>query len=251
MGKFWNFINRSEKESDLYIQGEIVGNSEAELLKWFSNDFTAPNAFKSELDSLGGKDINVYIDSYGGDVFAAAAIYTMLKAYGGNVTVKISGIAASAASVIAMAGNKVLMSAPAVMMIHNPSTYAEGDHNDMRRAEESLKAVKESIINAYQAKTGLTREKISTLMEKETFMDVNQAMELGFCDGKLEDSKLFDDAFIQNSINQRVVIYNSLKKRVNLAEQTDEREKVKETRKRQAKLALLDLDIEILKIKGE
>ena len=113
---------------------------------------------------------------------AAAQIYNMLTQYKGNVTVKIDGIAASAASVIAMAGNTVLMSPVSMMMIRNPATFAFGDHAEMQKAIDMLAEVKESIINAYVIKTGLTRAKLSHLMDAETWMDANKAIELGFAD---------------------------------------------------------------------
>lgn len=114
---------------------------------------------------------------------AAAQIYNMLMDYKGNVTVKIDGIAASAASVIAMAGTEVLMSPVSTMMIHNPATVAMGDHNEMQKAIEMLNEVKESIINAYEIKTGLSRAKLAHLMDAETWMNANKAVELGFADG--------------------------------------------------------------------
>ncbi len=131
----------------------------------------------------GSGDITVWINSPGGDCVAAAQIYNMLMDYKGNVTVKIDGIAASAASVIAMAGNTVLMSPVSTMMIHNPATVAMGDHNEMQKAIEMLNEVKESIINAYEIKTGLSRAKLSHLMDSETWMNANKAIELGFADG--------------------------------------------------------------------
>ena len=132
--------------------------------------------------NAGNGDITVWINSPGGDCVAAAQIYNMLTDYKGNVTVKIDGIAASAASVIAMAGNKVLMSPVSMMMIHNPATAAFGDHAEMQNAIDMLAEVKESIINAYAIKTGLTRAKLSHLMDSETWMDANKAVELGFAD---------------------------------------------------------------------
>ena len=131
----------------------------------------------------GKGNITVWINSPGGDCVAAAQIYNMLMDYKGNVTVKIDGIAASAASVIAMAGNTVLMSPVSTMMIHNPATIAMGDHNEMQKAIEMLNEVKESIINAYEIKTGLSRAKLSHLMDSETWMNANKAVELGFADG--------------------------------------------------------------------
>lgn len=131
----------------------------------------------------GTGNITVWINSPGGDCVAAAQIYNMLMDYKGNVTVKIDGIAASAASVIAMAGTEVLMSPVSTMMIHNPATVAMGDHNEMQKAIEMLNEVKESIINAYEIKTGLSRAKLAHLMEAETWMNANKAVELGFADG--------------------------------------------------------------------
>lgn len=130
----------------------------------------------------GSGDITVWINSPGGDCVAAAQIYNMLMDYKGNVTVKIDGIAASAASVIAMAGTKVLVSPVSMLMIHNPMTAAFGNSDVMQRAIEMLGSVKDSIINAYEIKTGLSRAKLSHLMDAETWMDANKAVELGFAD---------------------------------------------------------------------
>ena len=144
--------------------------------------------FKEELNAGNGA-ITVWINSPGGDCVAASQIYSMLMDYGGNVTVKIDGIAASAASVIAMAGNRGLMSPTALMMIHNPSTTAMGDHRDMQKAIDLLEEVKQSIINAYELKTSQSRAVLSHLMENETWMNARKAVELGFADGILEDEK--------------------------------------------------------------
>jgi len=151
-----------------------------------------PQLFKDELNS-GEGDITVWINSPGGDCVAAAQIYNMLTAYKGNVTIKIDGIAASAASVIAMAGNKVLMSPVSMMMIHNPATIAFGDHNEFAKAIEMLDEVKESIINAYVIKTGLSRTKLSHLMDSETWMNANKAIELGFADDVIREGKSEDE----------------------------------------------------------
>ena len=153
---------------------------------WFDDDVT-PQLFKDEL-MAGSGDITVWINSPGGDCVAAAQIYNMLMDYKGNVTVKIDGIAASAASVIAMAGTKVLMSPVSMMMIHNPMTIAFGDSAEMQKAIEMLGSVKDSIINAYEIKTGLSRAKLSHLMDAETWMDANKAVELGFADEVIKRS---------------------------------------------------------------
>ena len=124
----------------------------------------------------------VWINSPGGDIFAAAQIYNMLMDYTGPVTVKTDGIAASAASVIAMAGGEVLVSPVSMLMVHNPSTIAWGDSEEMLRAKALLDEVKESIINSYELKTGLSRAKLSHLMDDETWMNAHKAVELGFAD---------------------------------------------------------------------
>lgn len=178
MKKFWNWKNIKNKddttENILFLNGTIAEES------WFDDDIT-PGLFKSELEKNNG-DITVWINSPGGDVIAAAQIYNMLMDHKGNVTVKIDGIAASAASVIAMAGTKVLMSPVSMMMIHNPMTIAFGDKAEMKRAISMLDEIKDSIINAYEIKTSLSRDKISKLMDEETWMNANKAMEMGFCD---------------------------------------------------------------------
>lgn len=155
---------------------------------WFDDDVT-PAMFREELFA-GDGDIVIWINSPGGDCIAASQIYSMLMDYKGNVTVKIDGVAASAASVIAMAGTQVLMAPTALMMIHNPMTLAFGDHTDMQKAIEMLDEVKESIINAYEIKTNLSRTKLSHLMDSETWMNANKAVELGFADDILADEKL-------------------------------------------------------------
>ena len=185
--KFWAWKNQAEAEENapaervLELYGTIAEQS------WFDDDIT-PAMFRDELFA-GEGPITVWINSPGGDCIAASQIYTMLMDYKGSVTVKIDGIAASAASVIAMAGTTVLMAPTALMMIHNPATIAAGDHNDMQKAIEMLDEVKESIINAYELKTGQSRAKLSHLMEAETWMNAAKAVELGFADGILEDEK--------------------------------------------------------------
>ena len=129
--KFWNWV-RNEGERTLFLNGEISDET------WYGDEVT-PKLFKDELLS-GEGDITVWINSPGGDVFAAAQIYNMLMDYKGNVTVKIDGLAASAASVIAMAGTKVLMSPVAMMMIHNPATIAIGDTAEMKKATDVMQS---------------------------------------------------------------------------------------------------------------
>ena len=163
-----------QEERALFLNGAISETT------WFEDDIT-PQMFRDELN--GGKgNITVWINSPGGDCFAAAQIYNMLRDYKGKVTVKIDSLAASAASVIAMAGDEVQISPTGMLMIHNPSTVAMGDHADLEKAIDMLNEVKNSIINAYEDKTGLSRNKLSKLMEDETWMDAKKAVELGFAD---------------------------------------------------------------------
>ena len=174
MKKFWNFVRNDAGERVLRLEGPIDEDS-------FWGDEVTPRAFREELDAEEG-DVTVWICSPGGNVFAAAEIYTMLCDHKGKITVKIDSIAASAASVVAMAGDRVLMSPVAMLMIHDPMTIAMGNSKDMEKAIATLNEVKASIINAYQRKTGLSRNKISQLMENETWMNAKKAVELGFAD---------------------------------------------------------------------
>ena len=217
--KFWEWARnkgpdpenpeKTIEERVLTLNGPIAEES------WFDDDVT-PALFKDELNE-GSGDITVWINSPGGDCFAAAQIYNMLRDYKGRVTVKIDGIAASAASVIAMAGDRVLVSPVSMLMIHNPSTVAFGDHNDMQKAIDMLSSVKDSIVNAYVERTGLSRNKLSKLMEDETWMDATKAVELHFADeiigrkdgettenaskGKLFQSRRMDEAVTNKVID--------------------------------------------------
>lgn len=202
MKKFWNWVQNSDEERTLYLNGVISDET------WWGDEVT-PKMFKDDL-LAGTGNITVWINSPGGDVFAAAQIYNMLMEYTGRVTVKIDGLAASAASVIAMAGGDVYMSPVSMLMIHNPSTIAIGDSEEMLRAKALLDEVKESIINAYELKSGLSRTKLSHLMDAETWMNANKAIELGFADKVMfadgdepkdtEHGMIFSRAAVTNSL---------------------------------------------------
>lgn len=192
---------KADGERILLLHGPIAEES------WFDDDVT-PAAFREELCSQSGP-VNVWINSPGGDCVAASQIYTMLTAYPGKVTVTIEGIAASAASVIAMAGDKVLMSPTANMMIHNPMTMAFGNAEEMQKAIACLEEIKESIINAYEVKTGLSRSKISRLMDEETWMNAKRAIELGFADEMLTRTTPVDMEASSTSYS-RASVTNSL-----------------------------------------
>ncbi len=185
MQKFWNWVHDDSGGRVLRLEGPIDSDS-------FWGDEITPQMFRDELYAEEG-DITLWINSPGGNVFAAAEIYTMIRDYPGSVTVRIASIAASAASVVAMAGNLVQMSPTALLMIHDPSTIAMGNAKDMEKAITTLNEVKESIINAYAAKTGLSRNRISKLMSDETWLNAKKAVELGFADEILFADKPKED----------------------------------------------------------
>ena len=201
--KFWNWVRNEGEKHVLLLDGEISDET------WWGDEVT-PQMFRSELNAAEG-DIDLWINSPGGDCYAAAQIYNMLMEYKGNVAVKIDGIAASAASVVAMAGSTVEMSPVATIMIHNPMTVSIGDTHEMERTITFLSEIKESIINAYEIKTGLSRAKISRLMDAETWMNAKKAVELGFADSVLyadvqrpvtdtADGLIFSRAAVTNSL---------------------------------------------------
>ena len=181
MKRFWNFMRNEEGERILRLEGPIDEES------FWGTEIT-PQMFREELEAEEG-DVTVWINSPGGNVFAAAEIYTMLCDHKGKITVKIDAIAASAASVVAMAGDRVLMSPVAMLMVHDPMTIAMGNAKDMEKAITTLNEVKESIINAYARKSGLSRNKIAKLMSDETWMNAKKAVELGFADEILFDKE--------------------------------------------------------------
>ena len=200
--KFWNW-SENEDERILRIDGVIAEEP------WIDDEIT-PKQFKSELMS-GSGDITLWINSPGGDVFAASQIYNMLMDYKENVTVKIDGLAASAASVIAMAGTRVLMSPVSQIMVHNPMTVAIGNAEEMSKAIKMLSEIKESIINAYELKTNLPRDEISKMMDSECWMNAKKAVELGFADEIMYTEKDQNSEKISNSyIFRRMAVTNNL-----------------------------------------
>ena len=181
MKKFWNWIHDDGGGRVLRLEGPIDSEN-------FWGDEITPQMFREDLEAEDG-DVTIWINSPGGNVFAAAEIYTMLKDYAGKVTVKVASLAASAASVVAMAGDTVQMSPTALLMLHDPSTVAMGNARDMEKAIAALNEVKEAIVNAYAAKSGLRRGRIADLMSEETWLNAKKAVELGFADEVLYDGK--------------------------------------------------------------
>lgn len=178
MEKFWNWIkNEDSGETELFFEGSISDET------WWGDEIT-PAMFRDELAKVSG-NLTVWINSPGGDCISASQIYTMLRNHKSKVTVKIDGIAASAASVVAMSGDETLISPTGYLMIHNPMTLASGNKSDMEKAITLLEEIKEGIINAYVRKTGLSRNKISKLMDDETWLNAEKALQLGFVDGIL------------------------------------------------------------------
>jgi ATP-dependent Clp protease protease subunit len=200
--KFWNWIKNENGGRTLYLEGAIAEET------WWGDEVT-PQMFKADLLS-GSGDITVWINSPGGDVFAAAQIYNMLMDYAGNVTIKIDGLAASATSVIAMAGGDVYMSPVSMLMIHNPATIAIGDSEEMLKAKALLDEVKESIINAYELKSGQSRTKLAHLMDAETWMNAHKAVELGFADNIMFTEDALPQDTGQGLIFSRMAVTNSL-----------------------------------------
>ena len=201
--QFWNWVRNEDGTRALTIDGVIAEES------WFDDDVT-PKQFREQLNA-GTGDIVIWVNSPGGDCVAASQIYTMLMEYRGRVTVKIDGIAASACSVIALPGTEVLMAPTSLLMIHNPLTVAIGDSEEMQKAITMLDEVKESIINAYELKTGMSRAKLAHLMDAETWMNAQKAIELGFADGILTRDACVSDGTPINSYQfSRRAVTNSL-----------------------------------------
>ncbi len=210
MRAFWNVAKNEETgENELRIDGPI--RMEQGFWDWlFDKPDRSATALEKAIKAMKG-NITVWINSNGGEVFAASVIYTALKAHKGKVTVKVDGTAISAGSVIAMSGDKILMSPTSVMMIHNPLTYAEGEVKDMQKAIDILAEVKESILNAYTKKTGLSKDIISAYMDEEKWMSADTAIELGFADGKLFEETQ-DDGVMNGIIKGAKLVYNSIDK---------------------------------------
>lgn len=221
------------------ISGTIVSNDVKWIYEWFEIDATSPNDVSKVIDQLDGEDVEVEINSGGGDVFAGSEIYTSLKKYRGKVKVDIVGIAASAASVIAMAGDVVRISPTAQIMIHNVSSRASGDYRDMQHEADVLKNWNKTIANAYILKTGLSQEKLLELMNEETWFNAQQAKELGFA-----DEILFDEGnqLVASSASGFIFPPQVVNKLRNL---------ITETKNNNDNLKIYKARLNLLKLKGE
>lgn len=191
MTKFWNFAPKDETTVELRIDGDIVDDTDVWLYEWIGKTCTSPNAFRDALNAYKGMNITVWIDSFGGSVFAATGIYNALVEHarqGGTVTTIGDGKVMSAATVIFMAGQKRQVTKGCVFMIHNPLTSVDGYAEDLRKTADTLDVVKESIINAYES-TGKSREELSEMMNAETYMDADQTVQEGFATEILQVSE--------------------------------------------------------------
>lgn len=197
--KFWQVKNEVNGNSEILLYGPIAGES-----SWWGDEVT-PRSFAEDLESLGGKDVTVRINSGGGDVFAAHAIHNQLVAYKGRVTVVIDGLVASAATIIAVAGDRIIMPSNALFMIHNPaiglSDYYGAD--ELLKAAEALNTIKGSIVAAYRKRCKASAEELAAMMDAETWMGAAECLEKGFVD-EIQGSVspvLNGSSLIVNSIN--------------------------------------------------
>lgn len=163
------------------VKGTIVGNADKWIYEWFGMDATCPKDVNAAISEANGEPLLVEINSGGGDVFAGSEIYTALKAYAGTVEINIVGLAASAASVIAQAGHSRI-SPTALFMVHNVSGSAAGDFHDMQQEAEILQTANKAVAAAYLEKTGKTMEELLGIMDAETWMNAQKAVEYGFVD---------------------------------------------------------------------
>lgn len=180
--KFWNFKALDEKTGELTLYGEISD------VTWWGDEIT-PKQFKEDLDALGDIDtLNIYINSPGGDVFAGQAIYSMLNRHKAFKNVYIDGLAASIASLVAMAGDKIIMPANAMMMIHSPWTFAIGNAQDFRKLADDMDKIRDSMIVAYESRSALTAEEITEIMDAETWLSAEDCLGYGLAD-EIEEAK--------------------------------------------------------------
>ena len=228
------------------VKADIVDNDTGKFYDWIGWDAVYPGKVSTLLD--GADEVEVNINSNGGDVFAASEIYTLLSQHSGMVTVNIQGLAASAASVIATAGDVVHISPTAQIMIHKAWTIADGNADDMAHTSEFLEGIDDSIMNAYVAKTRLDKSELSNMMAKETWLTANQAVDYGFADDVMDFGRSKES--VLNSIGYPQVsraVVDRWKKAMASAEAYEKQKKTAENRdaeivgkkKLQAKIDLL------------
>ena len=240
MNKFWKIKNEAESEepAELMLYGEISNET------WLGDEVT-PKQFADDIRTLGGKALNVHVNSLGGDVFAAQAIYSQLKAYPGAITMYIDGIAASAATIVTCAGDKVVMPSNALFMIHNPSAafFDFYDAKALRKAADTLDTVKQTIVNVYKSRAAnLSDTKLNHLMDNETWLTADEAKDMGFVDEVADEILVMDmhERVIVNSVSyasgkitdaMRKVLHPKMSDRSIFAENKKEDDKMPETQK--------------------
>lgn len=193
------------------IKGEVVPSGNEWVYEWYGIQATSPSKVINQLNNANGKPVTIKINSGGGDVFAGCEIYNELKNYSGDVTIEIQGLCASIASVIAMAG-KCIMSPLGEIMIHNVSTSTSGDYRDMEHSVEVLKKANKTVANAYILKTGMTEDEAYSLMDKETWLNADEALELGLIDEIMYSNEKIDKNMINLLKNSAGVMCNSIGK---------------------------------------
>lgn len=221
--QFYSFVKNEAGDSELILDGVIASES------WFDDEIS-PAAFREELDKHTG-NITVRINSPGGDVFAGVSIMNMLKDREGDVTIIVDGLAASIASVIAMAGDKIIMNSGSMMMIHNAWTLAAGDSQELRKVADQLDKIGESIISVYADRTGLGKDELKDLLAAETWMTAEEAVEYGFADEAVEGKTRLSNAVknvlrltqdVQNAVMQPAMsLKTKLKNETEEVEETD------------------------------
>lgn len=199
--QFYSFVKNEAGDSELILDGVIASES------WWDDEVT-PKQFREELDKHTG-NITVRINSPGGDVFAGVTIMNMLKDRAGGTTIIVDGLAASIASVIAMAGDKIIMNTGSMMMIHNAWTFAAGDSQELRKVADQLDKIGESIISVYADRTGLGDEELKELLDAETWMTADEAVEYGFADEAIEGKTRLSN-MVKNVMNLSQDVQNAV-----------------------------------------
>ncbi len=216
--KFYNFANITEQSADLYIYGDITSYG------WDDSDVSA-YSFKEELEELKNvSEINVHINSYGGETVQGLAIYNLLKQHSATINVYVDGAACSSASIIAMAGNKVYMPKSSLMMIHNCWTWASGNAKELRKQADDMDKMAVAYLSAYMSKVNITEDKLKELLDEESWLTAEECIEMGFADEIIEDEQ-------DNTVNQNTnrCILNLVKKakqnelKVDLSDETLEK----------------------------
>lgn len=226
------------------VKGVIVSNDDAWIYDLFDVDHTSPNHVLEGIDNANGEELEVTINSPGGDVFAGSEIYTALKEYSGNVTTKIVGVAASMGSVIAMAGDDVKMSPTAQIMIHNVWSMAQGDYRDMQHSADVLENMNKSIAASYRNKTGLEENELLAMMDEETWLNAEQAKAKGFADEVMFES----NQLVANASKSPMIPQQVLNKIRNMQ---DKFKNPIESPKDEKQSAILMAKFNLLKLKGE